>query len=50
VLAQALVDLFVKAGAQFVFVGPHVGLRGPKRVVQSLALHDDHMHVRIRRR
>jgi hypothetical protein len=31
-----------------VFVGPHVGLRGPRRIVQPLRLHDDHMHVRIR--
>jgi murein endopeptidase len=49
-LAQDLVNLFVDAGAQFVFVGPHVRLRGPRRVVQPLQLHDDHMHVRIRRR
>jgi murein endopeptidase len=48
-LAQELVDLFVEADAQFVFVGPHVRLRGPRRVVQPLTLHDDHMHVRIRR-
>jgi murein endopeptidase len=47
-LAQDLVDLFVLADAQFVFVGPHVGLRGPRRIVQPLRLHDDHMHVRIR--
>jgi murein endopeptidase len=49
-LAQDLVDLFVDAGAQFVFVGPRVGLRGPKRIVQPLRLHDDHLHVRIRKR
>jgi protein MpaA len=30
-----------------VFVGPHVGLRGPHRIVQRLIYHDDHMHVRI---
>ena len=47
-LAQDLVDRFVAAGAQFVFVGPHTGLRGPSRIVQKLVLHDDHMHVRIR--
>ena len=46
-LAQDLVDRFVAAGAQFVFVGPHTGLRGPSRIVQTLVLHDDHMHVRI---
>jgi murein endopeptidase len=49
-LAQDLADLFVEAGAQFLFVGPNVRLRGPRKVVQPLALHDDHMHVRIRRR
>lgn len=47
-LAQDLVDRFVAAGAQFVFVGPHTGLRGPRRIVQTLVLHDDHLHVRIR--
>jgi murein endopeptidase len=46
--AQALVDAFVEAGARYVFVGPHTGLRGPRRVVQSLGHHDNHMHVRIR--
>ena len=47
-LAQDLVDRFVQAGAHFVFVGPHTGLRGPRRVVQVLpAYHDDHMHVRF---
>ncbi len=45
--AQALVDAFVEAGARYVFVGPHTRLRGPRRVVQRLAHHDDHMHVRI---
>jgi murein endopeptidase len=49
-LSQDLVNRFVEAGAQFVFVGPHVRLRGPRRVVQPLRLHDDHMHVRLRRR
>jgi hypothetical protein len=38
------------AGAQFVFVGPHLRLHGPRKVVQPLRLHDDHMHVRLRRR
>ena len=36
-LAQDLVDLFVAAGARYVFVGPRVGLHGPRRVVQPLA-------------
>jgi murein endopeptidase len=47
-LAQDLVDRFVRAGAQYVFVGPHTGLRGPRKVVQPLWNHDDHLHVRLR--
>ena len=47
-LAQELVDRFVAAGAQYVFVGPRTGLRGPRKVVLSLTNHDDHLHVRIR--
>ena len=47
-LAQELVDRFVRAGAQYVFVGPRTGLRGPTKVVMTLANHDDHLHVRIR--
>ena len=47
-LAQDLVDRFVRAGAEFVFVGPSTGLTGPRRVVQALVHHDDHLHVRIR--
>ena len=46
-LAQDLVTRFVQAGAVKVFVGPRVGLRGPRRRVQRLIHHDDHMHVRI---
>ena len=46
-LAQDLVDRFVAAGAEFVFVGPHTKLTGPKKIVQRLVLHDDHMHVRF---
>ena len=46
-LAQALVDGFVDAGAELVFVGPRVRLRGPSRVVQPLVHHDDHLHVRL---
>jgi murein endopeptidase len=47
-LTQDLVDRFVAAGAQFVFVGYRVGLRGPRRVVQSIPLHENHLHVRLR--
>jgi murein endopeptidase len=48
-LAQELVDGFVAAGAKYVFVGPRTGLTGPKRIVQQLSNHDDHMHVRFPR-
>ena len=46
-LAQDLVDRFVASGAQYVFVGPNTKLTGPPRIVQALAHHDNHMHVRI---
>ena len=46
-LAQELVDRFVRAGALRVFVGPNVGLRGPRPIVQELPRHDDHLHVRL---
>ncbi len=49
-LAQDLVDRFVRAGAQAVFVGPRTGLTGPAGVVSPLRLHDDHLHVRLARR
>jgi murein endopeptidase len=49
-LAQDLVRRFVRAGAEYVFVGPNTGLRGPKRKVQAIDHHDDHMHVRFPRR
>jgi hypothetical protein len=47
-LAQELVGRFVQAGAEYVFVGPNTGLRGPAKVVMVLGNHDDHLHVRIR--
>ncbi|MCP9484315.1 MAG: penicillin-insensitive murein endopeptidase [Gaiellaceae bacterium MAG52_C11] len=47
-LAQDLVDRFVRAGARYVFVGPSTGLTGPPAVVQPLAHHDNHLHVRLR--
>jgi murein endopeptidase len=46
-LAQSLVDHLLDAGAQKLFVGPHLGLRGPRAVVIPLAFHDDHVHLRI---
>jgi hypothetical protein len=47
-LAQDLVDLFVTAGADLVYVGPNTRLTGPPGVVQQLWNHDNHLHVRIR--
>jgi hypothetical protein len=46
-LSQALVDLFVRAGARLIFVGPNTGRRGPPAIVQVLFGHDIHLHVRI---
>jgi murein endopeptidase len=45
--AQRLVDAFVDAGAEYVFVGLRVGLTGPRKVVQAIPHHDDHLHVRL---
>jgi len=47
-LAQDLVDRFVAAGAQKVFVGPRLDLHGPPGIVQPLVNHDNHLHVRLR--
>ena len=49
-LSQDLVRRFVRAGATRVFVGPNTGLRGPRRVVQVLPRHDNHLHARMRGR
>jgi murein endopeptidase len=46
-LAQDLVDRFADAGAEVIYVGPSLRLRGPRRVVRLLAHHDDHLHIRI---
>ena len=47
--AQELVDAFVRAGAQLVFVGPSLDLHGPPKIVQPLVHHDNHLHVRLPR-
>ena len=49
-LAQDLLDRFVAAGARTIYVGPSLGLKGPRKVVEPLAHHDDHMHVRLQLR
>jgi murein endopeptidase len=46
-LAQDLVDRFVAAGAQMIFVGYGTGLHGPAGVVIPYANHEFHMHVRF---
>jgi hypothetical protein len=46
-LSQDLLNLFLAANPEFVFVGPHLALRGPSGVVEPLVGHDNHMHVRI---
>lgn len=46
-LSQDLVTRFVRAGAEFVFVGPGTTLQGPPNVVQKLVNHDNHLHVRL---
>jgi murein endopeptidase len=45
--SQELVDRFLAAGAQVIFVGPNTGLRGPPERVQPLVHHDNHLHVRL---
>lgn len=46
-LAQDLLDRFVAAGAEKVFVGYSTGLHGPHDVVVPYPNHEDHMHVRF---
>lgn len=48
--AQELVDRFVAAGARTIYVGPSLGLKGPRKVVVPLVHHDDHLHVRLQLR
>jgi murein endopeptidase len=48
-LAQDLLDLFVSAGAERIFVGPNLDLVGPTAVVRVRIHHDNHLHVRIPR-
>jgi hypothetical protein len=46
-LAQDLLDRFVAAGAQMVFVGYSSGLHGASGVVVPYPNHENHMHVRF---
>jgi murein endopeptidase len=49
-LAQDLIDRFVAAGVQYVFVGRALRFRGPRKRVVPWPSHDDHLHVRIHNR
>jgi penicillin-insensitive murein endopeptidase len=46
-LSQDLLNLFLAARPEFVFVGPHLPLHGPSGIVEPLVGHDNHMHVRV---
>jgi murein endopeptidase len=46
-LGQDLVDRFVAAGATTIYVGPNTGFRGPRKVVEVLWNHDNHLHARF---
>jgi len=46
-LTQDLLDRFVSAGAQVIFVGFGTGLHGPSGVVVPYPNHENHMHVRF---
>ena len=46
-LAQDLLDRFLDAGAQMIFVGYRTGLHGPAGVVIPWPGHEYHMHVRF---
>jgi hypothetical protein len=48
-LSQDLLDRFVAAGAQMVFVGFSTGLHGPAKIVIPYPNHENHMHVRFPR-
>ena len=47
--SQWLVDRFVEAGATKIFVGPNLTVTGPRRVVEPLWNHDNHLHARFPR-
>lgn len=47
-LSQDLINRFVEAGAQFIFVGENVDVTGPPHIVKPWPHHDDHFHLRIR--
>lgn len=44
---QAIVDHVVARGAEYVFYGPNLDVRGPRGIVMTWPNHDDHLHVRF---
>mgnify|MGYP001187788389 FL=1 len=44
---QAIVDFVVARGAEYVFYGPNLDVRGPRGIVMVWPNHDDHLHVRF---
>ncbi len=44
---QAIVDRLVARGAEYVFYGPNLDVRGPGGIVMTWPNHDDHLHVRF---
>lgn len=44
---QDLVDRFLRAGAEEIFVGPSLDLLGPSRIVIPLVSRDNYIHVRL---
>ncbi len=46
-LSQELVDRFLAAGAETIYVGPNTPLTGPANVVRPAVNHDNHLHARI---
>jgi murein endopeptidase len=46
-LSQDLVDRFLAAGAEVIYIGPNTPLTGPPEIVQPIVNHDNHLHVRI---
>ena len=46
-MTQSLVDYLVGQGAEYVFYGPNLQVRGPGGRVMTWPNHDDHLHVRF---
>jgi murein endopeptidase len=46
-LSQELVDRFLAAGPEVIYVGPSTPLTGPPGIVRPVVNHDNHLHVRI---